>query len=274
MTANFHVPFGPGAYALAALAVVLGGPWFGQGLRALRLRRLFADLTERPLDDTATGLVQTRGRVMLESPLFAPLSALRCAGYQLDVRATRGRVGGTIRMRRPFQLVTEGTTARVLGEHGTWDMPVTAERVVAPGEALSENVAALLGSSPELRWLRDLRVPLRLTERALEAGTVACVVGVARHARPAEMTRVMPLARTGTDDVAISHTFTTPAGPDLWIEPGEPLDVLHVTTTTPTAESLHVPGWHLVGLVAGPVLTVIGLLVLVRAAEQTFGGKF
>ena len=77
---------GPAGMLTAGACVVAGGPWFADGLRAVRHRRLFAALRRRRNDGLREGLVLAHGRVELESPLFAPLSQRPCAGFVLEVR--------------------------------------------------------------------------------------------------------------------------------------------------------------------------------------------
>ena len=186
--------------ALAALAVAGGAPLFGDGLRTFRLRRQFAKLSERPLEEEPTGFIHTRGRVVLDSPLFSPLSGKPCAGFRLDVRGGGLGRAGAVEERRPFRIVSGETSARVLAGAGRWLLSETARREFGPDENVSENLGALLQGCPEVAWLRRQRLPILLTERALFAGSEGHVVGYARHARPYEVPPEMELLRTGTDD--------------------------------------------------------------------------
>src|SRR5438477_9173993 len=86
--------------ALAALTVAGGAPVFGDALRALRLRRHLAALSERPLVGSTTGFVHTRGRVALDTPLFSPLSNRPCAGFQLELLGPGRRAVATIERRQ------------------------------------------------------------------------------------------------------------------------------------------------------------------------------
>src|SRR2546428_9028116 len=78
---------GPAGLTLAAGAIVAGARLFSSGWRAVRLRRCFQELRESRLGELPSGFAHVRGRVELESPLFAPLSGLPCAYFQLEVRA-------------------------------------------------------------------------------------------------------------------------------------------------------------------------------------------
>ncbi|MGH7731029.1 MAG: hypothetical protein ACRENJ_07240, partial [Candidatus Eiseniibacteriota bacterium] len=186
--------------ALAALAVAGGAPIFSDGLRALRLRRQFEKLSERPLGEEPVGFVHTRGRVVLDSPLFSPLTGKPCAGYRLDVRggATRAIVADE---RRPFRIADGDTSARVMAAAARWVVSETGQREIAHDEHASEHLAAMLDRSPVVARLRERRVPLVLTEYALFAGAETHVVGSIRHARPYELPPELELMRTGTDDL-------------------------------------------------------------------------
>jgi len=186
--------------AFAALAVAGGGPIFSGGLRALRLRRGVSHLVERPLAEAPSGFLHTRGRVVLDSPLFSPLSGKPCAGYRLEVRGAGSRVAASVEERRPFRIVGGEVSARVLAGSARWRVAETGRREIRPGEPLSENLATLLQDRPEVFWLQRQRVPLVITEHALMAGGECHVIGQARHARPYELPAELELARTGTDD--------------------------------------------------------------------------
>lgn len=265
-------------FALAAGSVVAGAPLFATGRRALRLRQALVGLHEAPLSADAAGLVAVRGRVALEGPMFAPLSGRACAGFTLEVAGDRMRVGAVLHELRPFRLLGESASARVVAEHARLGTAITAERLLAAGEALPQRLAELLGSSPEVRWLLDRRVPLRLVERALEAGAEVVVTGMARpaFATVATVERVT-LAATGTDgggwaDVT-SHVVTANTEPSLWIEAGEPLERLEITPSAPTAAQLAAPRWQVLLVLAGPLLALAGLLALAQLAAPLIEGR-
>lgn len=265
-------------FALAAGSVVAGAPLFATGRRALRLRQALVGLHEASLSADAAGLVAVRGRVALEGPMFAPLSGRACAGFTLEVAGDRMRVGAVLHELRPFRLLGESASARVVAEHARLGTAITAERLLAAGEALPQRLAELLGSSPEVRWLLDRRVPLRLVERALEAGAEVVVTGMARpaFATVATVERVT-LAATGTDgggwaDVT-SHVVTANTEPSLWIEAGEPLERLEITPSAPTAAQLAAPRWQVLLVLAGPLLALAGLLALAQLAAPLIEGR-
>ncbi len=277
----------------AALAVAGGGPLFSDGLRALRLSRGLSRLAERPLADSPSGFIHTRGRVVLDSPLFSPLSGRPCAGFRLEVRGGGTRAGASVEERRPFRIVSGEISARVLAGAGRWRVSESGRREVAPGEALSENLAALLKGCPEMVWLQRQRLPVVLTEYALLAGDECHVIGHARHARPYELPAELELARTGTDDAArlgagqATHDHARVAsggGPfgferrrpgrpfadeaDLWVDGGGHMDFVLVSDTAPAPADLAVSPWRALGLVIGPALSLGALLYLAHAADQ------
>ena len=187
--------------AFAALAVAGGAPIFSDGLRAFRLRRQLERLTERPLAEEPNGFVHTRGRVLLDSPLFSPLTGKPCAGYRLEVQGL-GAVRPTVaEERRPFRIVSGDISARVMAGAGRWVLAETGQREIAPDEHVSEHLTALLDHSPDALLLKHRRMPIVLIERALFAGAETHVVGCVRHARPYELPHELELMRTGTDDV-------------------------------------------------------------------------
>ena len=271
--------------SLAAAAVALGAPIFGDGLRALRLRRVYPRLREVALARTASGLAHARGTVVLESPLFSPLSAVPCAGFQLEVRGAGAPMARAIEVSRPFRISSGGVTARVEGEKVRWVLSTTATREVRPDQPLTQNLQALLGRVPEALWLRRSRVTLRLTERALLEGVECHVVGHVRDAQVAEPAEALDLARTGTDDelqIAIVDGTTgdraaTEArgrvasapqpGFDLSIGAGDPLGYLLVSDGPPGPRHLHVPAVRIAGLALGPLLSLCGLLYLALAVD-------
>lgn len=293
--------------AFAALAVAGGAPLFSDGLRALRLRHQFERLDERPLEEEPIGFVHTRGRVLLDSPLFSPLTGRPCAGFRLEVHGTGMGRTTVADERRPFRIVSGETSARVMASAARWDVAETGQREFAPDEALSENLSALLRRSPDVLLLRHRRVPLILTERALVAGVECHVVGHARHARPYELPPELELMRTGTDDVipivtgrpepvaeaapepvnasdggtaGLPPRSTGPFGVerrvpgrpfpgevDLWVDGGGLLDFVLVSDTPPGGEQLAISRWRTLGLLLGPAVSLTGLLYLAHAAD-------
>jgi len=253
---------------LAAAFVVAGAPLFSAGLRAHRLRRQLLRLEERPLADAPTGFVQVRGRVALEGPLVGPLSGRPCAGYVLEVR--RGEaVVATIPERRMFRLVAGDTSARVMGGEGSWNLAVASEREVAPGDALTENLTALIARAPEVGLLRSTGITVTLLERSLGVGQECFIIGQAHHARPFEMPQAVELTRTGTDAAAFATGARSPAHePDLWVGSGGHLEFLRISDHAFEPRTLVMPAWHLLGLGLGPLLTLTGLLYLAHAADR------
>lgn len=213
--------------AFAALAVAGGAPWFSDGLRAFRLRRQLERLKEQPLDQEPVGFIHTRGRVLLDSPLFSPLTGKPCAGYRLEVQGGGASRSTVVEERRSFRLVSGETSARIMAGAGRWVLAETGRREIGPEEAVSENLGALLARSADVLLLKHRGVPMVLTEHALFAGAETHVVGQVRHARPFELPPEMELMRTGTDDVVQAVPGTARATIGLVPEP----------TETPTAES-------------------------------------
>lgn len=258
-----------GGLACAVGAVVAGAPLFSDGLRSLRLMRHVAGLSERPLDADLTGFAHVSGKVALESPLFAPLSAAPCAGFQLEVRTVGVPMMKVVEERRAFRLVGHGASAWLDPAGGRWSLAATAEREVAADEPLSENLAALLSSVPEALWWRRGGGRLRLVERALRAGSSCHVVGSVRRRRPAEPAVEFELLRTGTDPVSeVVVGAAWPAAPELQLGAGEFLDFLLVSDRAPAARELSVPAWRALGVFAGPALSLLGLLYLAVAADR------
>jgi hypothetical protein len=205
--------------AFAALAVAGGAPLFSDGLRAFRLRRQFERLSEQPLDQEPVGFIHTRGRVLLDSPLFSPLSGRPCAGYRLEVQGSGVSKSTVIEERRSFRLVSGETSARIMAGAGRWDLAETGRREIGPDETVSENLGALLSRSADVLLLKHRGVPIVLTEHALLAGAETHVVGQVRHARPFELPPEMELMRTGTDDVVQTVSGTPRAAIELVPEP-------------------------------------------------------
>jgi hypothetical protein len=255
----------PGGCLLAAALVVAGAPLFSAGLRTQRLRRHLRELQERPLAGAPSGFVQVRGRVALDGPLVGPLSGAPCAGYVLEVR--RGAsVVASIPERRTFRLIGGDTMARVLGAEGAWNLEVVAERQIGAGDALTENLSALVNRAPEVGLLRRSGATLTLVERSLGVGQECSVVGHAHYGRPFEMP--IELGRTGTDAATVALTAPSPARePDLWIGSGGHLEFLKISDRTIDPRTLAVPPWNMVGLGLGPLLTLAGLFYLARAAD-------
>jgi hypothetical protein len=261
----------------ATACVVAGGPMFAAGRRALRLRRLLGSLQETPLTADAAGWVLVRGRVALASPLFAPLSGKRCAGYELDVYGERSHVGGIVAERRPFRLECGAQTALVSPDHAQWRAPATAERTLNVNDRLPERLVELLERNAEIRWLRDRRVPLRIIERILEVGSEVTVLAVARAERAAEHEETVELAATGTDD-GVATTLTSgdaaPA-PELWLVGDEDAsEGPRVFAGRPDLRALRPSPWRAALLGAGPALTLAGLLYLAWAASPLVARRF
>lgn len=274
MSAGFVLPVTPAGMVAAAACVVAGGPLFASGLRALRQRRLLASLAPALAAPGVNGFVQLVGTVALESPLFSPLSMKPCAGYVLEVHATDVPMSGRVGQRRGFRLVSGECDAFVEDSHGTWALPVTAERSVAAGEQVSANMAALLDQDETLRWLRARRAPLHIVERALEAGVRVEVIGNARSAGEPAAAVAEPLAATGTDG-SVAVVAAEPADrPRLRITGGEPLE-LHVVADGSASPLRFAPSpWAATGALLGPLLALAGLVYLARAAEVTLAGRF
>ena len=256
-----------GGAVLAALAVAVGAPIFGDGLRTLRLRRAFARLRESALPRDAEGLVRANGRVVLESPLFGPLSARPCAAFRLEIRTPDGRLAAAIEERRPFRLVAEGGSAAVAARGGSWALPAVAERVVDREQPGTAGVAALIERSPEARWLRAAGVRLTLVERTLAAGALCRVTGFARQVRAGEEAVEAARLRTGTDDVEVPPAGAPASAlPRLVLDDGEAHEYLHVVADGTESEPL--PSLlRMTGLLTGPALGLAGLLYLARVAE-------
>ena len=261
---------------LAAVAcVVAGGPLFADGLRALRLRRLLAGLAPSVPHASTEGFVHLTGHVALESPLFSPLSMRPCAGFQLEVRAGDATIGGRMGQYRGFRLVHPSADAFVEGAPGVWRLPVTAEREVKAGEAVSANLAALLDHDVTLRWLRARKAPMHIVERSLEAGARVEVMGFARSAHAHAVQEPQWLALTGTDGGPHAAAPAPPADrPRLRIGSHDPLDLQVVGEGGPGADALAPPRWRALGALLGPALSLAGLVYLAHAVEATMGARF
>ena len=271
-----HIPVSAFGMLVAASCVVAGAPLFAHGLRAHRLRSLLDALVDQPLDRDAAGCVQVHGMVSLEGPLFAPVSGKPCAGFELEVRAASGHVGGSVRELRPFRLNAGETSARVIPEHARWQVAVSGERTLAAGEPLSARLAELLDSCVELRWLRDRRATLHIAERALEVGANVWVLGMARSVAVAQAVEVTPLAATGTDGPIVDHTppaMTTSTCPEVWIEADAPLGCVVVSNERPSVAALRPRAWRQGFAILGPLLTVCGLLYLALAVAPLLSGR-
>ena len=264
------LPVTPGGVLLAAACVVFGAPLFARGRRSFLLRRNLRELAERPLSDDSTGLVRARGRVVLEGPLFAPLSGTPCAGFELQVRGAGSKVGGTIREQRDFTLQSAEMSARVPGEASDWHAPVTAQRDFSFNVQIPERLTSLLDSNREVRWLRERGVALHVVERALEAGRVVSVVGIAHHERVATYEEDVELLATGTDGGGFQGPQMLPGPPletyELRLGTDDTLDRVQVFADPPEAGLAPPSRWDDALLVAGPALTLVGLLYLARAA--------
>ncbi len=257
-----------GGLAGAVGAIVAGAPLFSDGLRALRLRRRLRRL--RAASAGGEGFRHLEGTVALESPLFAPLSARPCASFRLELRAEGAPIARTVGDERSFRLVTPEGLAHVEADGVRWDLPRTAERELAAGDLLTGTLTRLLERAPEALAWRRAGGRLRLVERALVAGSACHVVGHARSVR-AEVARAgveTVLLRTGTDDVPEPVSFAPPdSGPELWVGPDGLVDFTLVSDREPAAGDLAVSRWRTLGLLAGPVLSLFGLLYLAAAAD-------
>lgn len=268
-----QIPFVPSlaGVLVAAAAVAIGVPLFGAGLRALRLRRVLGGVRTASLEEAGPGAVQARGRVALESPLFAPLSGRRCAGFRLEARGVDVPAERAIEDLRPFRLVDGGTIAQVAADGARWDMPVTSERILEPDEPLTERLLALLSEMPEAAWLRQSGHRVRLIERALLSGAECHVIGQLARIGHVEWREEVQLARTGTDDEPITIGTLiagTADAPSAWIGPVDKTDWMHVSGDPVDPASLLAPARHLAALVAGPLLGLLGLLYLAAAADH------
>jgi hypothetical protein len=268
-----QIPFVPSlsGVLVAACSVAVGALLFGAGLRALRMRRALERVRTARLAEAAPGVVQARGRVALESPLFAPLSGQRCAGFRLEAEGVDVPVARAIEDLRPFRLVDGAIVARVPCENASWDMPRTAERILEPEEPLTERLLGLLSEMPEAAWLRQSGRRIRLVERALLSGAECHVIGQISQIGQIEWRQEIELLRTGTDDVPLaigSLVAETGEAPSIWIGPVDRTDWMHVSGAEADPLSLRAPARNLAALVAGPLLGLLGLLYLAAAADH------
>jgi hypothetical protein len=255
-----------GGLVCAIGAVVAGAPLFSDGVRAVRLRRFLATLSERPIGPDLSGFTHVSGRVAIESPMFPPLSPEPCAGFQLEVHGIGTLIAKSVEARRAFR-VTSGTgSVRVDPAGGRWALPVTAEREVAPDETLTQAQERLLQRVPDAVLWRRAGGRLRLVERSLRAGAPCHVVGFARQTGVAPQAAAEVVgARTGTDDAAV--VLAEAPALETWIGPGEFLDFLFVSDRAPEPAALAPSRWRSVGAVLGPALSLLGLLYLASAAD-------
>jgi hypothetical protein len=256
--------------ALAAFAVIAGAWLFSNGLRALRLRHGLRDLAAPPAGTEPNGFTHLNGRVTLESPLFAPLSAAPCAGFRLEARAVGLPLLWTVEERRAFRITVNGVAAHVQEDGATWELEATAQREIAAADPLSEALAALLARAPEALWWRRSGGTLQLTERALRSGAECHVVGSVRGARRHELVieEEVELARTGTDGAAeFLATRPSPVAPGLWVGPGDHLDFLLVSDRAPDTAQHMIPAYKALGVFAGPAISLAGMLYLAAAAD-------
>jgi hypothetical protein len=261
------------AGTLVAIAcVIAGGPCFADGLRALRARRALAALRRAPGGALEPGLVCVKGRVALDSPLFAPLSTAPCAGFVVDVHLPDGSLAGRVHEVRGFRLETASGIA-VIGAGASWEPGVTAERTVESFSELSANLAALLRRTPELAWLEGRTGALRVVERALPASREAFVLGTAERL-VFEQAEPVRLLRTGTDDVEFAVAGDAVATPEWRIGADGPLERCIVSDRAPQPERYAPPAWRVAGALLGPVLTLAGLVALARATGPLLGRGF
>jgi hypothetical protein len=266
----------------AAAAVAAGAPIFARGLRALKLRQHLQGLRSAAIADTPEGLVHLRGRVTLEHPLRGPISGLPCAGFRLEARTLDSASFERVDELRRFSIEQGGYTARVVEDPVGWDVQVTGQREIRPGDAIGSQLSDLLRRMPEPAWARSAGATLQLVERALLTGSECHVVGFVRHAPravaaaeiPAEAVAEAVWLRTGTDDEYwvesrsyANGSSSAPSAAALWVGRGEHLDFLLVSDQAPEARRLAPPAWLTLGAAVGPILSLAGLLVLARALD-------
>lgn len=254
--------------AAAATLVIAGAPLFSDGVRSLRLARAFRALRRTRVADAPGGLCHLQGQVALESPMFSPLSGAACAGFRLEVRGPGGRVARPIERFRPFRLTDSGAAARVDPTGARCLLSSGSQRELKPGDAPSQNLAALLDHAPEVAWLRRAGSPLTLIERVLAAGAEVHVVGSLRRSRITELEVETPLARTGTDDAAPAGVAAGAPEPECWVDSGDHLNFLLVSDREPDAAQFRVSPLRVAGAFVGPALSLAGLLFLAEAADR------
>lgn len=257
----------------ASAAVVTGAPLFSLGLRSLHRRRALAGLRETPLDDLPEGFVHVTGRVGLESPLFGPLSGKRCAGFRLEVWAIDGPGAHAVEDVRPFRLVHEGMSAHVDAARGKWAMDVVEQREIAPDEKLTERINALLSELPEARWLRESGRRVMLVERALLSGATCHVIGQASRTRQvdSQVEHHVEYVRTGTDDTPVAVTMdinALPAEPELQVTAPASTEFMLVSSQAPSREMLSESPLRTLGVIVGPLLSLLGMLYLAAVADH------
>lgn len=268
MADSLFISHGPASTVLAVLCVVVGGPWFAGGLRALRARRALLALPKAAGAGLANGPLHVRGHVALESPMFAPLSGKPCARWELHVRDEGGTFAGRVSDERDFRLLLDDGAVQVAAD-AEWRLGVTEERMFAsPGE-MSEHLLALLEHSPELRWLTSRGCGVRIVERALYAGAEAHVLGTGVRGAVQWHERV-ELARTGTDDVAWQDEPESSEA-DGHLVPCADLDRCIVSDRTLDPRCLAPSVWRAHGVLLGPALALAGLLELAGAAGRGLG---
>ncbi len=260
----------PAGLAVAATCVAAGIPCALEGWRVWRLSRALGGIRRVAVADAHEGFAHLAGKVVLESPLFAPLSGAACAAYRLEFVDPHGVTVASHSECRPFGVLDGDAVAHVEPGRAQLDFAVTTTREALEREALSENVEAILARSPEAQWLRR-NGSVRLVETSLVAGGFCHVVGRVRHRE--EAVRVeQEWLRTGTDDVAIGGE-TTLSGAEVWVDEGGADGFLLVSDRSPEERALRLPRWRALGLVAGPALTIAGLVYLAHLAEQLRGAR-
>jgi hypothetical protein len=259
-----------GAFVSAALALG-GAPLFREGLHALRVTRKTKSLVERPLADLPAGFTGVVGTVALDSPLFSPITHQPCAGFRLTIAAEgQGKIA-TSEEHSAFRVVTGRTIAHVAGPAAFWRLTAGVQRDLKPDDTPSENLRRLLERSPEVCRLRRAGATLLLTEHLLAAGAQCHVVG---HIRRSSRHKVAEteLQRTGTDDaVAAPSEAPEPhllGHPNLWIDGGSSVECLIVSDRPIAGVRLRHTRWQMAGLVAGPLLTLTGLIMLAVFATR------
>ena len=259
----------PAGTALAVACVVAGGPWFADGLRALKARRALRGLPREAGRVLHPGPLHARGRVVLESPMFAPLSGRPCARFELEVRDHGGRFVGALHDERDFLLELDTGVAQI-GGGLVGRIGITDERTYGTAAELSERLRALFRREPELRWVLGQPGSFTVMERALFAGTEAHVLGCGLRGAVQWHERV-PMLRTGTDDAPWEESLVEPVS-EWHIGPCEGLDHAIVSDRPLEPQRLAPPVWRTHGALLGPALTLAGLLELAQAAGHTLEG--